>query len=365
MPTISTDLIVNKNKFSDAKFVETELPDAAELGAGQALLKVDEFAFTANNVTYAVAGESFGYWDFFPAEEGWGRIPVWGFADVIASTAEGLAVGERLYGYLPMSTHLLIEPGHMTNHSLMDMAAHRQERAPIYNQYTLTRTDGAYKKDQEALISLFRPLFTTSFLLDDFHAENDFFGAKSAILSSASSKTSIGLAYLLANRKGQVQVVGLTGKSNIPFVESLGCYDQVLAYEDIETLSKTSTAFVDMAGNAEVLARVHRHFADDLKNSCTVGVTHWDAPSGGGAELPGPKPEVFFAPGYAQARMKEWGGDGFQARIGKVWSDFLPSAEGWITVKKSRGPDAVMGVYQESLANTINPSEGHILSVWS
>ena len=59
------------------------------------------FGLTANNVTYAVIGEAMSYWDFFPAEDGWGRVPMWGFAEVERSEAEGVEPGTRVYGYLP------------------------------------------------------------------------------------------------------------------------------------------------------------------------------------------------------------------------------------------------------------------------
>src|SRR5215212_11921980 len=77
---------------------------------GQALLRVDTFGLTANNVTYAVLGEMMSYWDFFPAPEGWGRVPMWGFAEVESSRAEGVDPGTRLFGYLPPSSHLLVTP---------------------------------------------------------------------------------------------------------------------------------------------------------------------------------------------------------------------------------------------------------------
>ena len=66
---------------------------------------------TANNVTYAAMGEGMKYWDFFPAPEGFGIVPVWGHAHVAASNVEGFAVGERVYGYLPMASHLVVSPG--------------------------------------------------------------------------------------------------------------------------------------------------------------------------------------------------------------------------------------------------------------
>jgi len=70
-----TDFLVNKADLHQTKFEERSLPPLAE---GEVLLKVDRFAFTANNITYAVFGESMAYWQFFPSSDAaWGRIPGW------------------------------------------------------------------------------------------------------------------------------------------------------------------------------------------------------------------------------------------------------------------------------------------------
>ena len=60
-----------------------------EIADGEALLSVDRFAITANNITYGVAGDMIGYWQFFPADEPFGRIPVWGIGTVQESKAQG------------------------------------------------------------------------------------------------------------------------------------------------------------------------------------------------------------------------------------------------------------------------------------
>jgi hypothetical protein len=157
-------------------------------GAGGALLRVDAFALTANNVTYGVAGDAIGYWQFFPAQDGtaggWGRIPVWGFGDVVASEVDGLAAGDRVYGYFPMAGYLHVRPEHVGAHGFTDASTHRAELPPVYNHYTRTSTDPAYRPELETMQMLFRPLFTTSFFLDDFLDDNDFFGARTVVLSS-------------------------------------------------------------------------------------------------------------------------------------------------------------------------------------
>lgn len=357
-----TDLIVNRQDLSQALCVPAS--HAAPPPEGACVLRIDRFALTANNITYAVAGDSMKYWDFFPADrDGFGRVPVWGFGDVIASAHPQVAEGARVYGYFPMSTHLTIRPGKVSARSMMDVSAHRAHLSPIYNQYSFVSADPGWSPDREAVISLYRPLFATSFLLDDLHGDADFFGAGTVILSSASSKTALGLAWLLA-RRGGVEVIGLTSPGNRAFVEGLGCYDRVLGYDEVAALPVTDAAFVDMAGDSAVLAAVHGHLRDRLKNSCRVGLTHWQSADPRQGGLPGPKPEFFFAPSYAQERLQVWGPDGFQDRLGAAWDGFTDKASGWITVVEDQGADAVLGHYRAMLAGRVDPAQGLFLSMF-
>lgn len=50
----STDFIVARNDLQQCKFIETQLPDAAALPDEALLVKIDRFAFTANNITYVM-----------------------------------------------------------------------------------------------------------------------------------------------------------------------------------------------------------------------------------------------------------------------------------------------------------------------
>ena len=232
------DFLVRRDDLHRCEFRPATPASAVTLGAGQVLLAVDAFAFTANNITYAVFGDAMKYWSFFPAPHGWGRVPVWGFATVARSNHPDVAVGERVYGYLPMSTHFVADAGQVTASGFTDMAAHRQEMdAFSQNPHSRTAADPGYDPVREAEQMLLRPLFFTGFLIDDFLAASGFFGAKRVVVSSASSKTSIALVNQLFQRgQERCEVIGLTSKRSMPFVESLGIHHRVVAYADIETL---------------------------------------------------------------------------------------------------------------------------------
>lgn len=301
--------------------------------SGEAVVGVERFALTANNITYGVAGDMIGYWKFFPAPDGWGRIPVWGIGRVLRSAHPDVAEGARYYGYFPMSDEVCVKPEKVNTRGFKDGATHRAELPPVYNQYTTVSPDNGFEPRLENHAIVYRPLFTTSFVLDDYLADNDLFGAQQTILGSASSKTGFGLAYML-RRRSSINIVGLTSPSNLQFVQGLGLYDNVLTYDAVEQLDAVPSVYVDMAGNRKVLARVHHHLRDNLTNSCGVGITHWDAPNGEDpATLPGARPTMFFAPSQILKRNEELGPARYQALLGEATQAFFNDVDRWVTIE--------------------------------
>jgi hypothetical protein len=349
---------VKKSDWKQTRFVEGPVP---ELAPGQALFRVDRFALTANNISYALSGDMLGYWRFFPCPEGWGRIPVMGFADVIRSTHPEVKEGTRCFGFYPMGRHLVIQPGAVSAAQIVDAAPHRAGLAPPYAQYLPTTGDAVYAEKREDQILLMRGLFMTSFLADDFLADQGYRGARSVLISSASSKTSIALAFQV-KQGGRARAVGLTSAKNAAFVRSLGFYDQVVLYDEIASLAPEPAVFVDMAGDGAVTAAVHRRFGEALAYDCTIGATHWSAERKNEG-LPGPKPEFFFAPAQIVKRSKDWGPQGLAERIAAAWTRFCDASDAWLHVVRSRGQGALERVYQDTLAGRTQPAEGHILSL--
>ena len=332
-----------------------------DLSHGDVLLEIESFALTANNITYAAAGDMLDYWGFFPAEAPWGRIPVMGIGRVVLTNHPDIAVGGRYFGFYPMSDFHVVTASPSVE-GFVDRAEHRAKHAPAYRSFNLLEKDAAYDPATEGQYLIARGLFITSFLVDDFFGENDFFGAHTVVITSASSRTSLALAHRLRARGG-VRVVGMTSARNLDFVLSVGLYDSVLEYDQLETLdSGEPSVVVDMAGNAEVLTRVHRHFGDQLKHSCRVGATHWDA-RGSLDDLPGPTPSFFFAPTQIKKRSDEWGREQFEAVSGTALADFLDHSRAWMVIERSSGVEALESVYRATLEGRSSPEVGHIVSL--
>lgn len=351
---------------------DPDAPAARPLADGEVRLSVAQFALTANNITYAAFGEAMKYWQFFPAADpAWGTIPVWGFAEVQESRAEGLAVGRRIYGFLPMGTHGVVRPAALRATGFVDTSPHRAELAAAYNQYLFCDADPAWSPALEGALAVLRPLFTTSFLIDDFLAHDGFFGARQLLLSSASSKTAYGTAFCLGRRRERPRVLGLSSPANQAFARSLGCYDELLGYDAVARLdASVPTVYVDFAGNADLRRTVHAHFGAALAYSCSVGGTHRDELGPGGG-LPGPRPVLFFAPAQIRKRSGPppdgWGPGGLQQRLAAAWQAFMgpvndPVAP-WLRVRAAAGAEAVAAAYRAQLAGRVDPRDGLMLTL--
>lgn len=358
--------LISQDPQDQLKRTQLRTLEDTPLTDGQVRLRVDYFALTSNNITYAAFGDAMNYWSFYPSgEAGWGIIPVWGFATVTQSLHPGVAVGEKLYGYYPMASSVVLEPTKLNGKSFVDGATHRKELHPVYNQYMRTTSDPFYTPGTEAVQALLRPLFITSWLIDDFFGDNQFFGANVAILSSASSKTAYGTAFQLKQRDG-MEVIGLTSASNVAFCESLGCYSRILTYEQLDQIkADAACVYIDFAGNAALRSDIHTRFVN-LKYSCSIGGTHVEN-LGGSKGLAGPRAILFFAPAQIKKRIEEWGGAEFGKRMVQAWTSFTGAVSNskmsWVTVQHHSGADAVTKAYAQVLGGRGDPRVGHMLSL--
>lgn len=349
-------LQINKSNLFQSKINEA---DTGSLEEGEILFKINKFALTTNNITYAVTGSQLNYWNFFPTnEEGWGIIPSWGFAEVLESKADDIQIGEKVYGYFPMASHLKIKAGNINEHSISDITAHRQPMAAIYNTYNRLGMDIKHPAYIQDYMPIFRPLFATSFLNYEYLKSKDFFDANRVLITSASSKTGLGLAFMLYENKAvdHKKIIGLTSSKNVDFVKSTGFYDEVLSYDELpQRLEKTPTIIVDMAGNASLLSSIYSYLNEDLKFISKIGLTDWTAAS---AEEKIPVAKFFFAPTFAGIFFKQYGAKEANKMIVKKMFSFIENAKGWVSIEELTSFEGLEERYLEILKGEVDPSKG-------
>ncbi len=355
-----TKLLVRRQRIAESRLVERPMPALAD---GEILVRVDDFALTANNISYALTGDQLSYWRFFPEDDQWGVVPVWGFGEVIETRHADLPIGSRMWGYLPMASHLVMRPAKVRTLGFIDSAAHREGLPLVYNQYALTADEPAALAAAADLRSLLFPLFATSYLIADYFADNALFGAEQVIIGSASSKTGFATAhYLGALAAPPGAIIGLTSPRNVAFTERLGLFDRVVAYDDVTMIDASKpTAYIDMSGDGVVLSAVHHHFGDNLVASTGVGATHWDAPRNRDA-LPGAVPAFFFAPSQIAKRDAEWGAGEVLRRANEANLAFATTLGELLTITHHYGSEAIEARYQDMVHNRTPPTEGLILS---
>ena len=342
-------------------------PSPSDLAEHEVVLALDRFSLTTNNITYAAYGDAIGYWTVFPTgDPAWGMMPVWGFADVVASRAPGVEVGARVFGYFPMADTLLIQAEKISHGGFADASPWRKAMPDIYNRYVLCAADRHYSPALENSEALFRPLFITSYTAVDLLRDAGFFGAKRIVVSSASSKTAYGAAHCLAG--DDVEVIALTGARNRAFVEGLGAYDSVHGYDEVESLpTGVPTLYLDLAGDAALRRRIHARFGDDLKYDCLVGSTQSDSFTRDDPDLVGPRPVFFFAPTCLD-QHRERGTlhafyDRFLADQAVFFERVVDPASPWIRIVEHQGLLAAAHVVRDLADGVSDPAVGAIVRI--
>lgn len=359
---------VKKKMFFNGQLAEMPA-ETLQIDDGEVLVKIDKFAYTANNITYAVAGDMLGYWQFFPAmgekSEGYGVIPVWGFADVVASNSVGIPVGDRLFGYFPPASHLKMKPTRISDGRFVDGMEHRSQLPAGYNLYRRVNAEKHYSSTMDKERMLLFPLHLTSFCLWDALQDKDYYGAEQVIVLSASSKTSTGLGYALQADKKAPDVIGVTSKRNVAMVEKLNLYDQTVTYDAIDSIdTNLPTVIVDMSGNADILLALHTQLGNNMKWCINVGLTHWDkAQPKPKAGMITERSEFFFAPGHIQRRIKEWGPAGFDQKTARFMMETAAKTKQWLTYRKIDGLAGMAEIHQAVCEGKIPANEGLIVEL--
>ena len=347
----------------------TKVVDSANvpLEDGQIRVRLAKYGLTANNVSYAVSGDMIGYWKYYPVQSDdgvqWGKVPVWGLADVVESQTDDIAVGERIYGFFPMQTELVLTPGKIEPSRFTDITEHRRALPELYNGYNRTQAEPEFYRQLENERCLLFPLFATGYVLADYLADNEYFGVEQFLIGSVSSKTGLSLAaFLTSETNFSGQIVGLTSQGNQAFVESIGDCNQVVTYGNESEIDRDQkSVYVDMSGNGELRATLHEHLQDNMVRSISVGATHWEERRIA-SDLPGAKPEFFFAPAHIGKREADWGPGVLFQKAYAAGGVLANRISGSLTMDNISGIDDAREIWVKMLDNQVSPKRGIIVS---
>lgn len=374
-PPLNCVLLIDKQKYSHTMLDFDLVP---QLQDGQILLRIELFSVTANNATYVALGKSYQYWDFFPwRDSNLGIMPVWGFATVESSKNESITDGERIFGYFPCSRYCVLQPGAIRDsHFIVSRPGIPTDRI-VYNTYMRCHHDPTYNVSSEALISVFWPLWTTSYFLADMLTIHRCWDAKQIVITSASAKTAFCLAdcirsnYVVQTDSERPQLIGLTSPANLESTRSLNLYDIVLTYDQIDTILKRDTVVADVAGNDVLLARLRDQLQSNLKQTVLVGMSHYSQNTHKGFSAGAASNTVsFFAPGtleskaaWIQNRYVQIGKKAVEEKRVSAWKSSLKKMPGWLDLDHHRGPVASDSVFRKIISGKGDPKVGYVVSM--
>lgn len=329
----------------------------APLQDGQVLVSLNTFGFTSNNISYAVGGDEFDYWKYFPfGSESDGIVPVWGYASISRSGHSDISEGEEIFGFFPMASQVVLQPSAIRDAYFFDGAEHRRALHPVYNQYFRTKHDPNHIESYRDLRTNIYPLFATSFAIDDMLDQNDFFGAERIVICGASSKTAIGLASLLAKR-GEITTIALTSTKNRKFVQLSGLYDGVLDYHDATSLKVgPSTICVDFSGSGALIETIHATLGSSIVHSMRVGRSHWEKSVRVRRGLRGARPQLFMAFRHIAERQKEVGTSAYLERLKSSWVEFAQNSSQIYQTRYHCGEQSILELSQEIMDGKMDPS---------
>jgi hypothetical protein len=271
--------VLSRADYSENHLVSLPLEDLAPLGPSSLRFRSRILGLTTNNLTYARLGHLLGWWDIHPLPPNtpapyndaskYGRISAWGYAEIVESTVPEVAVGQTLFGYLPISTAITtvrIEVDKsIGNDQIVVLDEYRQHLWKVYNRYTVREPLAELEKcyngfDLLGWDSLMLVLYQTSFCMNryafawepqnlihpsgagEWSAEDADLRNATVVILNASGKTGLAFAHALRrDRPGEHQprkIVGVGSLASVDVIKKSGLYDAVVLNDEHEATIK-------------------------------------------------------------------------------------------------------------------------------
>ena len=268
------------------------------------------------------------YWDCFPGPEedgvAWGRVPVWGFGDVVESTAPGVAEGTRVYGYFPLADELVVTPGRIDDQGFSDTTPSREAIPSVYARYAVTDADRVYRTrargPADAAVAPVRHLVRGRRLPRRPRPLRRRHGGGLQRLVQDGHRRRLPAGRAGRCRRRRPDLARATPTSSGPSAATTGPH-----------LRRGRPTWPPDRPSTSTWPGARTSPTPSTPGSATTSATRWwwatptgTTPPPGTGRLPGPSPEFLFAPDQIAKRRADWGRDGFEAAVAGAWEPLRP-----------------------------------------
>lgn len=382
-----------KPAYNSLALLKTDVPAEPTQQSGTVSLEILKSGLTANNTFYLRFGDKdpFNFFHCYPVDstaelvqdkstshDEFVHPPAWGVAQVVASTIDEIVVGTKYLGHLPIATSVTFKDVSVNEEG--NMVVKRPKVDAAYNVFRKIDPDDALLTEEYGDLALVCwPGIMTGFGCFSTLQMKGYYGADNLVITSASSKVALALAFYL--KDSGKNVVGYTSKSNVPFCQSTGLYSQILDY-DADLDPEKKYVFIDIVGRSDIYSKNKSCVTKLIAIGNTVGATGKDVTFG----LFPPFATLKFlltilgAPRWTRSWMnpvhdlylvldgheelkEDWGLDKYKTLLKENTHAFCKNATFWITTHKCDTEDAIKKGFADVIEGKVAPSQAVILDV--
>jgi len=211
---------------------------------------------------------------------------------------------------------------------------------------------------------LTKELYTMAFYMDE-NLVVDTGMINSVLISCASSKTAIALAYCLRMRQMRY-VVGLTSQEHLDFVRSTGLYHEVFTYDECDQLPNDRTiVYMDFRCDGALRQKITQHMGTNLMYNMVLGPAVFQKSMKDQLFEKRAREILFDESKWRERRrmVAEVTKTGRNEQLKYSYTAFVERARSWINLKHLGGTDAFASVYQKVFENGAPRDEGYICSM--
>mmetsp|Transcript_73181 Transcript_73181/g.148601 ORF Transcript_73181/g.148601 Transcript_73181/m.148601 type:complete len:535 (+) Transcript_73181:149-1753(+) len=372
-PLEDLSLVWAKGKGLSVKSLTSKTSEVLELEEGKVLLRIDKFGFSHMTLGYLMKGftRTFGgYHSFYPwTDEAHYRSACWGYATVMESAHPKVAVGTRIYGLVPPSKYTVQRvsgtiAGTKGDPSILEL---EMENVP-YNMRRFQEMEIVEGNEDDPVVEDWRiiakEVYKMAFYMDEqLLVETGMIN--SVIISCASCKTALALAYCLRMREMRY-VVGFTSKEHLDFVKSTDLYHDVFCYEDVDKLPTDHTVvYMDFKCDGELRQRITLKMGTNLMYNMVLGPAVFQKRMKDQVFEKRAREVIFNEATWRERRrmVAEVTKTGRNEKLKYSYKSFVERMRQYMKVRRATGVAELTKMYDSVYSNTASPSEVFVCSL--